>query len=415
MSPYPAPRRILVYTHNSIGLGHAVRTMAVIDGLRAALPGTDFLVLTGSSAPQIFLSEGVEVVKLPGIKHELDAPGAPYRPRHLRTLGRDEILSWRSGLIRQCMQGYAPDVVVVEHSLAGLMGEALPILAARFSGGSFVLAHVSRGIYGDRPLLLAPRADYDGLPPGTSLPRLYDRLYVLEDRSCVDVNEEFLGGDPALESNLRYLGRIAACNPDEDTADALAALKLQGRPYALVSLGRHGPLASLHARVLRALHRLDPQGRREVLVAPDPYLSAPALAEIRQTATENSARVIPFLPKLARLVASADLVVCRAGYNTVNDVLLGGVPALVIPERHPSREQERRGAGLFRTGLQVLDEESVLEEGVEQGLEERLERLLSSLPEPLSASETLNFDRFRIGQVMAQDLCGLLERRKCRP
>jgi predicted glycosyltransferase len=42
-------RRVLLYTHNSIGLGHAIRCLAVITGMRRLRPDLDFLVLTGSA------------------------------------------------------------------------------------------------------------------------------------------------------------------------------------------------------------------------------------------------------------------------------------------------------------------------------------------------------------------------------
>ena len=37
-------KRVLVYTHNSIGLGHAFRTLAVITGMRKWRPDIDFLI-----------------------------------------------------------------------------------------------------------------------------------------------------------------------------------------------------------------------------------------------------------------------------------------------------------------------------------------------------------------------------------
>jgi len=58
-------KRILVYTHNSIGVGHAFRTSAVITGIRKWRPDIDFLVVSGTSVPQVFFREGVEVIKLP--------------------------------------------------------------------------------------------------------------------------------------------------------------------------------------------------------------------------------------------------------------------------------------------------------------------------------------------------------------
>ena len=60
-----AIKRVLVYTHNSIGMGHAFRTLAVITGIKHHRPDIDFLVLSGSSIPHLFLSHGIEVIKLP--------------------------------------------------------------------------------------------------------------------------------------------------------------------------------------------------------------------------------------------------------------------------------------------------------------------------------------------------------------
>ena len=402
-------RRILVYTHNSIGLGHAVRTMAVIDGLRAALPGADFLAISGTSAPQIFLSEGIEIVKLPGIRRDLEAPGTPYRSRLLRTLDLREVSAWRERLIRDCLEGFGPDAVLVEHSLAGLMDEALPILAARYAGAPFVLAHLSRGIYRQEPCLLAPAADCPGLPPGLHLSRLYDRFYVMEERAVVDVNREYYGGDPVVEDRILYLGRIAACNAGERTRqdEVMASLGLSGRPFFLVSLGRHGLVAELHRTIVGALRRVDAQAGRDILVAPDPYLRPDELAEVRALVREAGARVLPFVPRLAGLVAAADLVICRAGYNTINDILLSGVPALVIPERHPSREQERRAAGLAVGNLLVRDEDAVLAQPPDPWLHD----LLGCGP----GAVKFDFDRFRIGRAMAADLAMLLAERarKC--
>ncbi len=65
-------KRILVYTHNSIGLGHAFRTLAAITGIKKWRPDIDFLVISGTSIQQIFFKEGIEVIKLPSIKLDID-------------------------------------------------------------------------------------------------------------------------------------------------------------------------------------------------------------------------------------------------------------------------------------------------------------------------------------------------------
>ena len=92
-------RRILVYTHNSIGLGHVFRTLAVITGMRKSRPDIDFLVLSSSSVPQIFFQEGIEVVKLPSVKLNIDAQDNRLEPRYLGDCDLESIFEFRQRII----------------------------------------------------------------------------------------------------------------------------------------------------------------------------------------------------------------------------------------------------------------------------------------------------------------------------
>jgi predicted glycosyltransferase len=401
-----ALRRILVYTHNSIGLGHAVRTMALIDGMRRAAPGIEWLVLSGTSAPRIFLDQGVEIVKLPGVRHALDVPGHPFLPRSLGSFGIHEIIAWRRRIIEECRIHFKPDVIMIEHSLAGLMGEAAPLLAARAArgaeGGGPVLIHLSRGIYGAAPRSVAASIDWPGLPPHIAIPHLYDALYVFDERTMVDVNREFFGNDPALEARIRYLGRISARNADElgDSPGFPGTRRAGNRPFVLVVLGRFGRVEDLHVRILDACRNVGFGKGKEILVVPDVYLKPEVLKNLTAHPAARGVRFAPFIPHLVDVMARADLVVCRAGYNVVNEVMLTGVKALIIPESHPSGEQERRAASLSGHGLLVRTE-SACQSG---DLESELEELMRQPARPSSG----DFDRFRIGRIMVEDLEQLL-------
>ena len=399
----PRPmQRILVYTHNAIGLGHAVRTMAVISGIRAARPHLDWLVLSGTSVPQIFLREGVEVVKLPGLRHALDRPGQPYIPRLLKSFTLEAVLDWRRRLIRECLKSYRPDVIMMEHSLVGLMGEADLLLAARIprgpAAGGLGLVHLSRGIYRASPQPLLPPGPHPRLPPGTNILQLFDAFYVLEDPAVVDLNREHLGREPALEAKIRYFGRIAARNRGElnPTHDPFRTPPFGKEPFVLIVLGRYGRILDLHLRLLEACHHLGLHPERQVLVVGDPYLNPEIWAALKAHPAAHRARFVEFTPDLVEVMARADLVVCRAGYNSVNEVLLTGVRALVIPEPHPSGEQERRAAGIPGPNVQVLPEVACLSAELERVLSELLNRPPCPMP--------VDFDRFRIGRAMADDL-----------
>jgi predicted glycosyltransferase len=396
----------MVYTHNSIGLGHAVRTMALIDGMRRADPEIEWLVLSGTSAPRIFLDQGVELIRLPGVRHALDVPGHPFLPRSLGSFAIHEIIAWRRRIIDECRLHFKPDVIMVEHSPAGLMGEVAPLLAARAARGTGkggpALIHLSRGMYGFAPRFIAASNGYPGVPPNTSILRLYDALYVFDEKTTVDVNREFFGNDPALEPKIRYMGRISARNADELGASAgYPGTPWAGnRPFILFVLGRFGRIEDLHSRILGACRNMGLDKGREILVVPDVYLKPETLEALKAHPASRGVRFTPFIPHLVDVMAGADLVVCRAGYNTINEVMLTGVKALIIPESHPSGEQERRAASLSGHGLLVRTESDCLS----GDLESDLEALLRQPARPPAG----DFDRFRIGRIMVDELEELL-------
>lgn len=396
------PRRILVYTHNAVGLGHAVRVGAVIDGLKARLPEADFLVLTGSSAPELFLGRGVETVKLPGLCCDVDLPGAPFRPRLLRSLDRDALLDWRGRIIAESLRAFSPDLVVIEHAPAGLFGEAAPLLAGSraATGAGHRLVHLSRGVFRDRPALLVPAENPPGLPSGFRVLDAYDAFFVLEDRGAVDVNAEFFGADPALEERIHYLGPVTARNRDELAAGPARPPGFErASPFMLVSLGRCGRVEALHDRALDAFERLDLGPGAAALVVFDPYLDPAVAVEIALRNARPRLHFSRFIPRPAEITAQADLVVCRAGCNMVNELRLTGRPALVTPESHPSREQERRAAGLTDDRIAVMAEEEFLS----RDLAPTLARLLEMGPRP-EPPPPGRFDRFLAAERMLDRL-----------
>ena len=121
-------KRVLVYTHNSIGLGHAFRTLAVVTGIRKSRPDIDFLVISSTSIPQIFFDEGIEVVKLPSVKLDIDREDSPMLPRYLSCFDLETIFDFRQRLIMETFDFFKPDVLIIEHNMTGQMSELIPLL-----------------------------------------------------------------------------------------------------------------------------------------------------------------------------------------------------------------------------------------------------------------------------------------------
>jgi hypothetical protein len=95
-------------------------------------------------------------------------------------------------------------------------------------------------------------------------------------------------------------------------------------------------------------------------------------------------------------LAAADLAVCRAGYNTVAELLMTGTPALVVPERHPSGEQERRCLGLPPEHILVADDDEIISGGAASLL-----RRAVSLPR---GPGRCDFDKYAVGKRLVDDL-----------
>jgi len=392
--------RVLFYTHNSIGLGHAVRAASLITGVRRHRPDTDFLVISGGSAPQIFLQEGVEVVKLPGVRRDMDDLG--FHPRLLPRFELEGLMRFRSGVIKKTLDWFKPSTVFVEHALTGLLGEAMPVFQRKLdlagTPDEFVLAHVSRGVKVSSACPAGRPLD----PAGRNPAELYDFFFVLEEEEYADIKP--VGPSRAQRDKLRFLGRIACRTPEElpERRAVLAGRGFDSSPV-VISLGRHGPVAEMTGRVLEAVSAIPQLSHGGSIIALDPYLPAETVREVRRLAQKHGAMVSGFAPGLVELISAASLVVCRGGYNSVNEVLLTGVKALIIPERHPSGEQEARASLLSGPGLAVMDQE--------RALGPDLDKVLARLMNEKTSRERVPYDRYEIGRRIVREIENFVEKR----
>ena len=149
----------------------------------------------------------------------------------------------------------------------------------------------------------------------------------------------------------------------------------------------------------RILNTLDKEGlwsEYQVILVLDPYLEKERVAELRSTIKERGGKVIPFTPDLLDLINASEMTICRAGYNTVNEILLTDTKALVIAEDHAGGEQEFRINSLPRDNIEVLHPS--------QTDQSSLDRLIPSLLNRKAKPLNYDFDKYAIGRSMAADL-----------
>jgi predicted glycosyltransferase len=353
-----ATERILLYSHDSYGLGHLRRTLTLAGALVARRPGASVLVVSGSPCATHFeLPRGVEVVKLPSVTK--DARGE-YAPRNLHG-GLRQLEQLRRGLLREAFDCFEPDLLLVDHQPIGLNGELLDVLRrARLRG--------TRTLLGLRDIIDDPRtvaSQWNHPDIREALASLYDRVCVYGSPEVFDQRVEY-PIPPELSERVEFTGYVVRpATPGKPPRTGSIS-----RPHVLVTAGG-GEDGEAHATAY--LESLDgaPAGWDTTLVL-GPLMDPTQSRHFRRLARSlRNVRVHAFHADLPRLLAESDVVVAMAGYNTVAEILQARVNSVLLPRVFPRREQLIRAQRLEALGLvqSVVDADPrALRAAVEQGL-----------------------------------------------
>lgn len=349
--------RILLYCHDSWGLGHLRRTLALASALTEAFPSASALVVTGSPCATHFaLPERVDLVKLPAVTKAED--GA-YVPRSLGgSLG--SLIHLRRSLLLQSFSAFDPHLLIVDHQVLGLHGEAFAMLTEAKSRGVRTLLGVRDVI--DSPEVVAK--SFGGADVRWALTAGYDRICVYGDARVFDPRIEY-PNPPELAARAEPVGYVArtAASPPRRPLPSLW-------PRVLVTMGGGEDGGERLEIFLEAVRRHRPRWRS--LVVTGPLLPPARLREIQLCARlDRTIEIESFCADLPALLRGASAVVSMAGYNTCAEILASGRPAVLLPRTFPRREQAIRAGRLQALGLAT----SLEEPGVDS-LFEAIERAL---------------------------------------
>jgi predicted glycosyltransferase len=363
--------RLLYYSHDSYGLGHLRRTLALAHHVRAKLPDATQLLVSGAAHTDGWsLPDGADWLKLPTV---VKAGSGDYRPRSLEcSIG--STVGLRSDIVLAASRRFQPDFFVVDHVPDGLNGEALPALRqASANGGRLVLG--LRDVLDGAPLV---RRSWRKAGVHELLDDLYDRIVVYGDASVYDVASEY-GFSPAAAAKTRYIGYLSAPPPSPPAA-VRRQFGLGDGQLVVVTAGGGGDGFPLLAAALDSF-AADPLPDTHVVAVCGPLMDDDERGELERRAANAAAgiRLVTAVPDLADLMAAADAVIGMAGYNTVREILTYRRPALLVPRVQPRVEQLIRAQALERRRLvRVLHPAELTPERL--GAE--LRRLLSAGPPP---------------------------------
>jgi predicted glycosyltransferase len=398
----------MYYTHNSIGLGHAFRALAVLTGMREHRPDIDFLVVSGTSVPELFLKNGIEIIKLPSIKFHIDDNIHLLVPRYLRHCSVEEVSDLRQKIIEDTFNTFQPDVLIVEHNMLGQRGEIIPLLLKKWrhipQNDTFALVHISRGILRNPSLIEAPFNDRRQKSESIYVGDLYDFIYVMEDREVIDVNKAYFGNRRSLGRKIQYMGKITVKTREELVPEEEIRKVFNGSDHKIIlaSLGRRKSALKIADLLIQTFYDLRLEQNFRLFFVIDPYLDPALKTEMIRKFSNGHVSFFDFLPNLVDVINVSSLVIGRAGYNTLSEILLTDSKAILIPEEHGHQEQETRLDKAQKANISVLHEDDL----DLKTLRETLKRMLPLKPVALNR----RFDKYRIAKKILQDLDRYFER-----
>jgi predicted glycosyltransferase len=249
------PRRVVLYSHDTFGLGHLRRSRALASALTQSDTVQSAIILTGSPvAGRFTFPERVDHVRLPGVTKLSDGSYVS------QTLGLDidETTALRAGLIQSAIEQYDPDLLIVDKEPTGFRGELLPTLDWLSQRGTTKLVLGLRDVL-DEPEVLAAEWARKGAIDATE--KYYDDIWIYGPQSVYDPTKGLTLSDSA-RARMHYTGYLRREITD--------AANTPNDPYILITPGGGGDGKAMVNLVLSAYEQDPDEPARGAGVWPVP-------------------------------------------------------------------------------------------------------------------------------------------------
>ncbi len=337
-SSQPAHRRVVLYSHDTMGIGHMRRNILIAQLIQQRFENVSILVIAGAKVANLFAqTAGIDCLTLPSFhKHE----NGSYTTRNLGIPAND-ILDMRSQTILAVIQSYKPDLLIADKIPSGAGGELLPAL-------EWLSQHTTcRSVLGLREILDTADEvirDWRETSSFDIIRRHFGSIWIYGDPTVYDAVKEYefpldISERVTFTGYLDTRLRLSIADADFAAPD---------QPYVLCTVGGGQDGRELPLSFIEAIRKT---GRAGVL------LTGPLMPESTRSLVESAAKNVPSL-KVIEFAAEGDLLVKHAshvvsmgGYNTLAAILSHDKPALIVPRVTPREEQLIRANRLAELGL----------------------------------------------------------------
>ena len=341
--PKPAAGlRVMLYSHDSVGLGHLRRNLAIAGEITKSFSGASAMIVTGSPcATQFELPLSTDLIKIPSItknnegQYVTDSFGGSL----------DTTLRFRSRMILETYRAFSPDLIIIDHQPTGLKGEAMATLKEAKANGTKIF-------FGMRDVVDSPdivRRDWDNADCRWALNECYDQICVYGKEEIFDSREAY---EPLL-GNVKRCEFVGFIVPSHKVKSKKTGERKRKRVLVTFGGGNDGAQRAEH--YLKALTMQQVSWDSHVVTGP--MMSPDMVRRLKEMGREvqpvGSVSVKRFHRNLPSLMPQFDAIVSMAGYNSCAEILQSGVPAIFLPRSFPRQEQLIRAVRLAQRGWAI--------------------------------------------------------------
>ena len=383
--------RILIYSHDSFGLGHLRRCRAIAHSLVANYKGVSVLILSGSPIIGSFdFRARVDFVRIPGV---IKLKGGEYTSLGLH-IDLEQTLSMRESIIYHTAASFKPDIFLVDKEPTGLQGEVVSTLKMLREQGSLNVLGL-RDIMDEASAL---KAEWKRKQVRPVLSDLYHHIWVYglpqmgNPVASLDLPDD-------IEEKMTYTGYLHRDLPSD--RNWLTPVDIDS-PYILITAGGGGDGEEIVDWIIAAYESHYSISHRAIIVT-GPFM-APALQQAfhDRCASIKTLEIIEFDTHIEHLMNRAIAIVAMGGYNTFCEILSFDKRALIIPRSVPRKEQLIRAQRASAIGLVTMLENEAARDPAQMA--EALRRLPEQPLPSAHAVKGLLDGHARIAKIVQQYL-----------
>ena len=391
--------KILMYSHDTFGLGHLKRTLKIASYLVDNYANLSILILSGSPVVHaLSMPKNLDYIKLPSVRK---VSAEEYKPRQL-TIEFAQVREVRKKIIDSTSSIFQPDIFLVDHSPLGMQGEILSTLKyLKENSPQTKLVLGLRDIL-DEPETVVSSWKKQGVYD--ALEFLYDYILVYGSQNIFDIMQAYQIPDH-LQPKFRYCGYVTPHSNTEINSNLKSELGFKKEKMVLLTIGGGDDGFEIIKLFLEALKLNSKRIFFDTLIITGPFLTSEQKTELEQLQLPALVQTKEFFEDLSPYLKAADLVVSMGGYNTFTEILRYSSQALIIPRITPRQEQFLRAQIFSQMGMvSMLSPEDL----TPLKLGETVERLLNQNEKPLLAARQKNLVDLngcqKVGEFLAKIL-----------